>query len=363
MPRPTLVAVTAALLASVALSACGSSTPSDVATVSTPAGGSAGGTATAGSLAGQTITVYNGQHEQTTTDLVNAFTKATGITVKVRSDDEDVLAQQIAQEGSRSPADVFFTENSPPLARLDEDHLLAKVSAGALADVPATDSAADGSWVGVSARISGLVYNTSALKPAQLPTSVLGLADAQWKGKLDIAPSETDFQPIVTSIDADKGDSATKNFLTSIKSNAGSHLDPDNETLVSNVNKGVTQLALVNSYYWYRLRQEVGAANMHSAIAYFAPGDSGYLKDISGAAVLASSKHQAAAQAFVAFLVSKAGETVLAAGDSYEYPVGSGVPANAVLPALSTLAPKSFDLEQIGDGKKSLTLLQDAGLV
>ena len=63
---------------------------------------------------------------------------------------------------------------------------------------------------------------------------------------------------------------------------------------------------------------------MHSALASFAPHDDGYLLDVSGAAVLKSSKHQQAAQALVAFLVSAAGEHVLASSDSWEYPIGTG---------------------------------------
>src|ERR1700684_3643329 len=59
------------------------------------------------SIAGQTITLYNGQHEQTTDALVKAFEKQTGVTVNVRSDDEDVFAAQITAEGSRSPASGF----------------------------------------------------------------------------------------------------------------------------------------------------------------------------------------------------------------------------------------------------------------
>ncbi|HYA68506.1 MAG TPA: hypothetical protein VED63_07220, partial [Acidimicrobiales bacterium] len=46
------------------------------------------------------ITLYNGQHEQTTDSLVAAFEKETGITVNVRSDDEDTLADQIVAEGA-----------------------------------------------------------------------------------------------------------------------------------------------------------------------------------------------------------------------------------------------------------------------
>ncbi|HEX3647547.1 MAG TPA: extracellular solute-binding protein [Pseudonocardiaceae bacterium] len=353
-PRTALGALSAAV-AIVVLAACGSG---QAASGSGGPSGAAGG----GSIAGQTITLYNGQHEQTTNALVAAFEKQTGVQVKVRSDDEDVLAQQIGQEGPNSPADVFYTENTPPLVRLDEKGLLAPVDSAALSAVPAQYSAGDHNWIGVSARVSVMVYNTDDLKPNQLPRSVLDLADPKWKNKLDIAPGETDFQPIVTSVAADKGDDAAVKWLQALKSNAGAHQDPDNETLVANVNKGVTQIGVINHYYWYRLKDEVGANGLHSALARFAPGDDGYLLDVSGAAVIKSSKHQAAAQALVKFLVSNAGEKVLAGGDSWEYPVGSGV-TNPGLPPLSGDKPKRFDLNQIGDGNKAVTLLQQAGLL
>src|SRR5277367_2533138 len=90
------------------------------------------GSASAGGAAGS-ITLYSGQHEQTTQSLVSAFEQKTGIKVVVRSDDEDVLADQIAAEGSHSPADVFFTENSPPLESLQAKGLLAAVPPATLA--------------------------------------------------------------------------------------------------------------------------------------------------------------------------------------------------------------------------------------
>jgi iron(III) transport system substrate-binding protein len=324
--------------------------------------GSSGGSGSTGSISGQTITLYNGQHEQTTDALVKAFEKQTGVKVKVRNDDEDVLAQQIEQEGAKSPADVFYTENTPPLARLDEKGLLAPIDASALGQVPTADSATDHNWIGVSARVSTLVYNTNDLTPSQLPTSILDLADPKWKGKLDIAPSETDFQPLVTAVASDIGDAATVTWLKALKNNAGAHLDPDNETLVANVNKGTTQLGVINHYYWYRLKDEDGASGTHSALHNFAPQDDGYLLDVSGAGVMKSSKHQAAAQALVSFLVSSAGQQVLVSGDSWEYPIGSGV-TNPNLPPFSGLQPKAFDLTQIGDGSKATVLLQQAGLL
>jgi iron(III) transport system substrate-binding protein len=354
----------ATCVAAIVLASCSSATGSgSVGSSSTPDSlGSAATTPTTDSLSGQTITLYNGQHEQTTDALVSAFEKVTGVHVRVRSDDEDVLTQQIEQEGSKSPADVFFTENTPPLVALDEMGLLSAVDGSALAAVSSQYRASDHDWVGVSARVSVLVYNTRDLSPSQLPKSVLDLADPRWKGKLDIAPSETDFQPIVTSVAADIGDAATVKWLEALKANAGSHQDPDNETLVANVNKGDTQLGVINHYYWYRLRDELGQSGMHSALAYFAPHDDGYLLDVSGAAVLKSSRHQRAAQALVDFLVSKQGEQALASSDSWEYPIGSQV-INPALPPLSSLQPKPFSLDRIGDGSTAVKLLQQAGLL
>jgi iron(III) transport system substrate-binding protein len=325
---------------------------------------SSGSTATTNATgAGTTITLYSGQHEETTDALVKAFEQQSGVTVKIRSDDEDVLTQQIVQEGSRSPADVLYTENSPPLMSLQAKGLLSPVDPATLAAVPARYNSPSGDWVGVSARVSTLVYDTSALKPSDLPTSVLGLADPKWKGKLGLAPSETDFQPIVTSLIHSEGTAAALAWLKAVKANAESHTYPDNETLVSEVNKGQVQLGLINHYYWYRLRKEVGASAMHSQLAFFAPEDPGYVLDVSGAAVLKSSKHQAEAQKFLAFLVSPQGQAILAHSDSYEYPVRTGAAASSELPPLDQLHPNSLSIAQLGDGAAAVALLQEAQLL
>jgi iron(III) transport system substrate-binding protein len=309
------------------------------------------------------LVLYNGQHEQTTQALVSAFEKQTGITVTVRNGDEDQLAEQIMQEGSRSPADVIFTENSPALMKLAGQHLLAPVDKATLAAVPSGDDSPAGNWVGVSARVSVLVYNTNALKPSQLPSSVMDLASPKWAGKLGIAPGETDFQPIITSIADTYGSTAALAWLKAVKSNAGSHVYPDNETITSEVNSGQVEIGLINHYYWYRLRAEIGAGAMHSALHYFAAADPGYVLDISGAGILASSTHQAAAQKFLAFLVSAAGQKIISETDSFEYPIRPGVAANAQLPPLSSLHPDPADtIARLGDGSTALQLLQQAQL-
>jgi len=351
--RRRLAAGSAATLCVALLAACGSGPVRGAGTGSTGSSGP-----------GQTITLYNAQHEQTTDALISAFTRQTGIKVRVKNDDEDDLVAEIEAEGSRSPADVIYTENSNWLQQLDAKGLLAKVDTATLASVPRIDSATNGDWLGVSARVSVLVYNTTKVPASGLPASVLDLADPQWRGKIEIAPAETDFWPIVDNVARLKGDTAAVTWLRGLKANAGSNDDvPDNETLTSDVNDGVTDLALINSYYFYRLEAEVGAGNIHAKLAYFSPRDPGYVEDVSGAAVLASSAHRAAAQRFLAFLTSRTGQEVLAHSESFEYPLHPGVAANAELPPLSTLQPSPFTPAQLGSGLEARQLLLRAGLV
>ena len=112
------------------------------------------------------------------------------------------------------------------------------------------------------------------------------------------------------------------------------------------------ELGVINHYYWYRLRDELGAAKIHSAEHFFAPGDPGYVIDVSGAGILASSTHQAEAQQFLAFLVSKQGQEILAHDESYEYPLGSGVVTRQAARAVrARCGPTRSRSAQLGDGQ------------
>ncbi len=352
---PALAAATLAAACAL-LAACSSAGTEDTAISSAPADGQA-----------QSITLYSGQHEQTTDGLVTAFEKQTGITVNVRNDDEDTLANLIAVQGSHTPADVFYTENSPALEFLQEKGLLAPVDSSTLSHTPSQYNSQQGDWVGVSARVSVIVYNPSLIPASQLPTSVMRLARPKYQGKLAFAPSETDFQPIVTSVLRTYGQATTLSWLEGIKSNAASHIVPDNETIVDEVNRGQVAFGVVNQYYWYRLQAEIGAAAMRSQITHFAPHDPGYVINVSGAAVLKYSKHQAAAQKFLAFLVSKQGEEIIgrAAGNeqSYEYPLGSGVTTSAPETPFDQLQPNPITIADLGDGSAAIALLRQAGLL
>ncbi len=312
---------------------------------------------------GQSITLYNGQHVQTTDALVADFEKATGIAVNVRSDDEDTLVDEIVTEGSHSPADVIYTGNSPALEYLQDKGLLAPVEPSTLAHTSSKYNSPQGDWLGVSARVSVLIYNPSLIGSSQLPRKVSELADPRYKGKLAFAAGEADFQPIVTSFARTYGEAAALKWLEAIKGNAADHVYPDNETIANEVNRGAVAFGVVNQYYWYRMRAELGGENVHSKIVSFASRDPGYVIDISGAGILKSSKHKADAQKFLAFLASKQGQEIIAHSISFEYPIASGVSTSAPQTPFHDLQPNPIAIPELGDGSTAIALVRKAGLL
>jgi iron(III) transport system substrate-binding protein len=266
-------------------------------------------------------------------------------------------------EGKHSPADVFYTENSPALEYLQQRGLLAKVDSSTLAHTPPRFNSPHGDWVGVSARVSVLIYNPSLIKKSALPTNVLALANPKYKGKLAFAAGETDFQPIVTSVLKAYGKKAALKWLDGIKANSASHVYPDNETIADEVNRGVVAFGVVNQYYWYRMRAEIGRSNMRSLITYFAPHNPGYVLDVSGAGILKSSTHKAAAQEFLSFLVSRKGQEIISHSISYEYPIASGVTTSQPETPFQDLKPYPISIAQLGTGSAAIALLNEVQLL
>ena len=186
------------------------------------------------------------------TSLVAAFEKQTGIHVNVRSNDEDVFANQIVQEGRgrRPTSSTRRTHRRSSTCRTKVCWRRSTRPPWPMS--PPSTTRPRGTGSGVTARVSVMIYNTNLVKPDQLPTSVMQLADPQWKGKLALAAGETDFQPIVTSIVKAHGKAAALTWLEAVKTNAGSHIYPDNETITSMVNDGQAAIGIINHYYWYR---------------------------------------------------------------------------------------------------------------
>ncbi|HEX8767219.1 MAG TPA: iron ABC transporter substrate-binding protein, partial [Jatrophihabitans sp.] len=285
-----------------------------------------------GASGGNTLTVYNAQHEELTQAWADAFTKESGIKVVLRNGNDFELANQLKQEGKASSADVFLTENSPAMTIVENAGLFADVDKATLAQVPEQYQPSTGKWVGIAARSTVFAYNTTKLTQAQLPKSLMDLADPKWKGRWGASPSGADFQAIVSAMLDLKGADATQAWLDAMKTNVQAY--KGNRAVLKAVDTGQIDGGVIYHYYWTRDQAGTKENSKNTKLHYFGHQDPGAFVSLSGGGVLASSKHAGAAQQFLKFVTSKAGQQVLRTGTSLEYPVGSGVAANPALKPL-----------------------------
>jgi iron(III) transport system substrate-binding protein len=311
-----------------------------------------GATACSSSGGNDELLIYNAQHESLTKEWIDAFTKETGVKVTYRQGGDTELGNQLIAEGDASPADVFLTENSPAMAAVEHAGLFADLDAETINQVPSQYRPASGKWTGVAARTTVFVYNKAKLQPDQLPKSMLDLEQPAWKGRWGGAPAKADFQAIVSALLQLEGEQATAQWLAGMKTNAVVY--NDNIATMKAVNAGEVDGGIIYHYYWFRDQAKTKADSGNTELHYFKNQDPGAFVSLSGGGVLKSSKKAQQAQQFLRFITGKAGQEVLEKGDSFEYTVASGVPANPALVPLNDLQapvvdPSTLDAQKVSD--------------
>ncbi len=306
------------------------------------------------------IVVYNAQHENLVKSWVDGFTKETGIKVTLRNGDDSELGNQLVQEGSASPADVFLTENSPSMVLVDNANLFAPLDAETLKQVPAEYRPAHGRWIGIAARSTVFVYNPAKLSEQQLPKSLMDLAKPEWKGRWAASPSGADFQAIVSAMLALKGEQATLEWLKAMKANFVAY--KGNSTVMKAVNAGQIDGGVIYHYYRFVDQTKTGENSKNTQLYYFKHQDPGAFVSLSGGGVLASSKHKAQAQAFIKYITGKEGQESLRTNNAFEYAVGVNAASNPKLVPLKDLDAPKVEPSTL-NSKKVIELMTQAGLL
>ncbi|MRT10919.1 extracellular solute-binding protein [Enterobacteriaceae bacterium RIT711] len=306
------------------------------------------------------IVVYNAQHENLVQSWVDGFTKETGIKVTLRNGGDSELGNQLVQEGSKSPADVFLTENSPAMVLVDNAKLFAPLDKSTLEQVAPAYRPEHGRWIGIAARSTVFVYNPAKLSEAQLPKSLMDLAKPEWKGRWAASPSGADFQAIVSAVLALKGEKATLEWLKAMKTNFVAY--KGNSTVMKAVNAGQIDGGVIYHYYRFVDQAKTGENSKNTELHYFKHQDPGAFVSISGGGVLASSKHQQQAQAFMKWITGKSGQDTLRTNDAFEYAVGVNAASNPKLVPLKDLDAPKVEASSLNN-KKVIDLMTEAGLL
>lgn len=320
----------------------------------------AGAVACSASGDGDELLIYNAQHESLTKEWIEAFTQETGIKVSYRQGGDTELGNQLIAEGASSPADVFLTENSPAMAAVEQAGLFDDIDEQTRSQVPERYRPASNKWTGVAARSTVFVYNRDKLSPDQLPRSIMDLQQPQWSSRWGAPPAKADFQAIVAAMLELTGEQATSAWLDSMKNNAVAY--QDNIATLRAVNAGEVDGGVIYHYYWFRDQAKTKEISGNTELHYFKNEDPGAFISLSGGGVLDSSDKKSQAQQFLAFITGRAGQEVLQNGESFEYPVASGVPANSALPPLDSLQAPRVNPSDL-DAQKVTELMTQANLL
>lgn len=315
------------------------------------------------SWAAEKLVVYSGRAERLIKPVLDAFQKKTGIQVDLLSSNTTELVNRLQAEKDRTPADVFITNDAGSLERAREIGLLRPLNLQEIErTIPIQFRASDNSWIGLSGRVWIVVYNTKLVDPKQI-SSILDLAKPQWKGKLAIPHSGSEYLHAgVSVIKAAAGEEAARTFLKGLKTNGGNEVYGKSSQIVRAVSKGQVALGIVNHYYIFR---EL-SANPKAPIAALIPdqtkGGMGAIMNVAGIGIVHSTKHLEAAKRLVAFLVSQSGQRLFADFNK-EYPLHPEVQADPQVPPRNSFHVAPVPLARLAELREpTLALIEQEGL-
>ena len=305
-----------------------------------------------------TLTIYSGRSEVLVDPIIRQFSDATGINVLVKYAKTTQLAATLLEEGSNTPADIFFAQEPGGLGAAQD--LLDTLPDVILSRVPQWARSPTGKWVGISGRARTVVYSTERLTEADLPDDIFDFIDPKWKGRIGWAPTNASFQTMVTAMRVLWGEDKTRRWLEGIQANEPM-VYPKNTPQVAAVAAGEIDIGLVNHYYLFRFLAEEGesfpARNYHPRAS-----GPGAMIMVAGAGVLEASDKKILAEKFLEFMLSEVGQQYFA-GQTFEYPLVDGIKTPPVLVPLSEIDQPIIPLKDLADLRATQDLLRQTGVV
>jgi iron(III) transport system substrate-binding protein len=352
-------AVTLSLLA---VAGCSSSSSSSAPATSSSASAAASSSSSASSSAVVPLVVYSAQGYDSA--MTKAFTKATGIPVKLDDNSTGPLLTQIEASKNNPNWGLLWVDGATAFAGLDTQGLLLKgfepnVTFNSLgtASLPA-----DKSYTPTGVTLMGIVAYNKTRVPNP-PTTWQALESSTWKGQVgmnDPSQSGPTFPLIAGVMNYLGGVPAGEKFFSTLKSN-GLVIHPTNGPTLQALTSGQINLALVQS------SAAIGATftDKNIGIKYLSPAT--LLPSAIGIDAKAPAAEQAEAEKFIEFVLSPAGQQVMQTGDptgdSLYYPVVQGVNPLSSLPSLASVKTQTINPYTWGPQEATINTWFDSNIV
>jgi iron(III) transport system substrate-binding protein len=296
--------------------------------------------------------------------MTAAFTKTTGIQVRLDDNSTGPLLTQIEASKNNPSWGLLWVDGATAFAGLDQQGLLQKgfepkVSWNSLGtqSLPADKSYTP---TGVTL-MAALVYNKS--KAPNPPSTWQELLSPAWKGAVgmnDPSQSGPTYPFIAGMMNYLGGVSKGEAFYTKLKSN-GLVINPTNGPTLQALTSGRIKLALVQS------SAGIGAAlgDKQLTVKYLNPVT--LLPSAIGIDSKAPAAERAEAEKFIDFVLSPAGQKVMQSGDptgdSLYYPVLSNTNPLPSLPSLASVTTQTINPYTWGPQEATVNTWFDANIV
>jgi len=199
------------------------------------------------------ITLYSSAVIADTDAIIDAFQKKYGVPVRLwRGSSDDILRRAVTEaRGGRYDADLAETAGNA-MEGIERERLLAEVASPVFAQLMPQAAVPHRGWIADRLSVFTAAYNTTVIKPADVPKSYQDLTDPKWQGKLGISNEADDANWFMAVADAMGQEKAVALFRKIAMTNGMSVRR--GHTLLSNlVVAGEVPLAL--NLYGYRVNE------------------------------------------------------------------------------------------------------------
>jgi iron(III) transport system substrate-binding protein len=305
--------------------------------------------------AAEEVVVYSARHYGHE-PAFDAFTKQTGIAVRILTGDTGGLFERLRSEGDRSPADVLLTVDAGNLWNAARAGLLSAVTSATLAaNVPAHLRDPENRWFGLTMRARTIMYNPKKVTPAELSTYE-ALGDPRWKGRLCLRSSGYIYnQSLVATFIKRHGEPKAEEMLRRWVANQPTIISGDTKILEA-IAAGQCDVGVTNTYYLARMLAK--DPNVPVQPFFANQQTTGTHVNVSGAGVTAHARNRAAAIRFLEYLSSVEAQQMFA-NVSMEYPVHPKAGTHPIVRAWGPFKQDDINIAAAGEFQAAATKLSD----
>ncbi len=308
------------------------------------------------------LNLYSARQEVLMRPLIQDFQNKTGIKINIVSAKADQLMQRLYREGELTPADLLLTTDAARLEKAKRLDLLQQVHSTILnKKIPSLYRDKSFFWYGLSLRVRVIIYNKDKISAENLQgTGYINLADKKFHKNIFIRSSSNVYnQSLIAAMIENYGREATTAFLKSFVKNFARKPSGGDRDQIKAVAHGKGSIAVVNSYYYFKLINTENS-NLYSNTEIYFPYDDkmGTHVNISGAGVTKFSKNKANALKFLEYLVSDDAQMIYSS-TNYEYPIVKNLSVPEKLRSFTSFMADDISMTRLGDLNSDAVILCD----